>query len=175
MPERFIAFGSKIRITFAAKTDHMRIVPFLLLLSCLFMGACDKSLSPEEQLKADVEKIEKYLSDKGLTAQKTGSGLHYIITQQGTGGSPTVSSKITIKYKGYLLDGSVFDATLNGQSAVFPLSSLIQGWQEGIPLLKKGGKGTFFIPSGLGYGSSDQGSIPANSVLIFEIELINYQ
>jgi len=153
----------------------MRTIPLLLLLSALFIGACDKSLSAEEQLKADVEKIEKYLSDKGLTAQKTDSGLHYIITKVGTGGSPTVSNTIKIQYKGYLLDGTVFDATTSGQTATFPLSSLIKGWQEGIPLLKKGGKGTFLIPSGLGYGSEDKGSIPANSVLIFEITLVDYQ
>ncbi|MEI6409780.1 MAG: FKBP-type peptidyl-prolyl cis-trans isomerase [Bacteroidota bacterium] len=153
----------------------MRPIALLLFLSALFAGACHKSLSAEEQLKSDVEKIEKYLSDKGLTAQKTDSGLHYIITKEGTGGSPTVSSTIKIQYKGYLLDGTVFDATLSGQTLSFLLSELIQGWKEGIPLMKKGGKSTFFIPSGLGYGSQDKGAIPANSVLIFEITLVDYQ
>ncbi|MEI6409778.1 MAG: FKBP-type peptidyl-prolyl cis-trans isomerase [Bacteroidota bacterium] len=69
----------------------------------------------------------------------------------------------------------ILDPKPSLQMATFPLSSLIKGWQEGIPLLKKGGKGTFFIPSALGYGSQDQGAIPANSVLIFEITLVDYQ
>lgn len=152
----------------------MRVSSIMFFLFAFFLSACDKSLSPEEQLKVDVEKIEKYLTENGLTAEKTSSGLYYIITKVGTSGSPTASSTIKIQYKGYLLDGTVFDATTSGQTATFKLTSLIQGWQEGIPLLKKGGKGTFFIPSGLGYGNDDKGSIPANSVLIFEITLVDF-
>lgn len=139
------------------------------------MSSCNKDLTPEEQLKTDLELIKKYLSDNNLTANSTASGLHYIITAPGNGGSPDISSTVTVKYKGYLLDGSVFDETSGSSSATFPLSNLIEGWQEGIPLLKTGGKGTFFIPSYLGYGPSRVGTIPANSVLIFEIELVKYQ
>ncbi len=79
-----------------------------------------------------------------------------------------------VKYKGYLTDGTVFDQTTGSLSATFSLSGLIEGWQEGIPLLKKGGKGTFFLPSALGYGPSGAGSIPPNTVLIFEIELLDF-
>lgn len=152
----------------------MRTILFLLLGS-LIMSSCNKDLSPEEQLKTDLELIKKYLSDNNLTANSTASGLHYIITAPGNGGSPDINSTVTVKYKGYLLDGSVFDETSGSSSATFPLSNLIEGWQEGIPLLKTGGKGTFFIPSYLGYGPSRVGTIPANSVLIFEIELVKYQ
>ena len=79
-----------------------------------------------------------------------------------------------MRYKGYLPDGTVFDQTPGTETATFPLAGLIRGWQEGIPLLKKGGKGTFFLPSVLGYGSSGSGSIGPNEVLIFEIELVNF-
>lgn len=147
---------------------------FLSLGLFLFV-ACQKELSPEEQLQKDLELIKKYLSDNNLAADSTNSGLHYIITKEGTGSNPDINSTVTVKYKGYLLDGSVFDETSSSSTATFPLSNLIQGWQEGIPLLKKDGKGTFFIPSYLGYGSSQVGSIPANSVLIFEIELVKFQ
>ncbi|MFN9955636.1 MAG: FKBP-type peptidyl-prolyl cis-trans isomerase, partial [bacterium] len=73
-----------------------------------------------------------------------------------------------------LLDGTIFDQTTGNQTATFPLANLIPGWQEGIPLLQKGGKGTFLLPSALGYGPNPVGPIPANSVLIFEIELIDF-
>jgi len=98
--------------------------------------------------------------------------LYYIITEEGTGEHPTATSKVSVFYKGYLTNGNVFDETTNGSES-FYLSNLIEGWQIGIPILKEGGSGTFFVPSALGYGSQSTGSIPANSVLIFEISLVN--
>ena len=154
----------------------MRYLSLLLAAFGLTFFACkDKSLSPEEQLQEDIAQIQQYLKDKGLTAQSTASGLHYIITQEGTGGHPTLQNKVTVKYKGYLLDGSVFDQTSGSATASFPLSNLIPGWQEGIPLLKAGGKGTFLIPPALGYGPAGAGGdIPPNSPLVFEIEVVSF-
>ena len=152
----------------------MRFFTTLLAFAALCLFACNKDLSPEEQLQKDIELIKQYLSDKALTASSTASGLHYIITKEGTGGQPTLQNTVTVKYKGYLLDGSVFDETTGTETATFPLTNLIKGWQEGIPLLKKGGKGTFLLPSALGYGPSGSGSIPANAPLVFEIELVNF-
>jgi FKBP-type peptidyl-prolyl cis-trans isomerase FkpA len=152
----------------------MRKLLFLLI-GTFIMSSCSKDLTPEEQLQKDLDLIKQYLADNNLTASSTSSGLHYIITKQGTGGSPDINSTVTVKYKGYLLDGSVFDETNGSSTATFPLSNLIEGWQEGIPLLNTGGKGTFLIPSYLGYGRSQIGTIPANSVLIFEIELVKFQ
>jgi FKBP-type peptidyl-prolyl cis-trans isomerase FkpA len=145
----------------------------LLCLSLCLLWSCGET-TPEEQLEKDIEKIKDYLSEKNLTATQTASGLHYIINTPGSGGSPTINSKVTVKYTGMLLDGTVFDQT-GSQNATFPLANLIQGWQEGIPLLQKGGKGTFLIPSALGYGNEDVGDIPACSVLVFDIELVNFQ
>ena len=151
----------------------MRYLLFTLI-SFLFFS-CDKGLTVEQQLQADIEKIESYLADHNLTAESTASGLHYIITNQGSGGHPSLSSTVTVNYVGKLLDTEkVFDQT-TGIPVTYPLVKLIQGWQEGIPFLQKGGKGTFFIPSALGYGPSGAGSdIPANAPLIFEIELVNF-
>lgn len=146
-----------------------------LSLGLVLLVSCKKDLTPEEQLQKDLGLIRQYLADNNLTADSTSSGLHYIITKEGTGGNPPANSTVTVKYKGYLLDGTVFDETTGSSTATFPLFNLIQGWQEGIPLLKKDGKGTFLVPSYLGYGSSPVGSIPANSVLIFEIELVKFQ
>ncbi len=153
----------------------MRYLFLLLTLGGLCsLPSCKKDPSPAEQLQIDLKKIQQYLTDKGLTAQSTPSGLHYIITTEGTGGHPNLQSTVTVKYKGKFLDGAIFDETQGSNTATFPLSNLIEGWQEGIPLLKKSGKGTFLVPSALAYGPSGQGQIGANEVLLFEIELVGF-
>lgn len=153
----------------------MRYFTLLAALFALAFFSCkDDTLSPEEQFQEDIRIIRQYLTDNNLTADSTASGLHYIITQEGFGDHPNLQDSVTVKYKGYLTDGTVFDQTDDGKTAKFALSGLITGWQEGIPLLKKTGKGTFFLPSALGYGPIGIGSIPPNSVLIFEIELVDF-
>ena len=146
----------------------------LFPLFCLLFFSCNEGNTPEQQLQADIQKIENYLNDHNLTAESTPSGLHYIITEPGTGGHPSLSSTVKVNYTGKLLKNEhVFDQT-NGTPVSFPLQNLIEGWQEGIPLLQKGGKGTFFIPSALGYGPYGSGDIPGNAPLIFEIELVSF-
>ena len=148
----------------------------LILLSCLFaFSACKKDDDNDNrQAEIDEQIILDYLSDNNLTAQRDPSGIYYIITHEGDGEHPTAQSTVSVYYKGYLTDGSVFDQTGVG-TATFNLQGLIEGWQIGIPLLKEGGEGTFFIPSALGYGSQARPGIPANSVLIFEIELVEVE
>lgn len=137
----------------------------------LFVGsvACKKR-KVSNQAKEDEKLITDYIASNNLNATATGSGLYYVITTQGTGAQPNSNSTVTVKYKGYLRDGTVFDQ--NG-GATFSLANVIKGWQEGIPLFKKGGKGMLLIPSALGYGAQATGNIPANSVLIFDIELLD--
>lgn len=145
---------------------------FLFLPLLLFLLACNKDDNP--QADTDDQIIQDYLSENNIDATKHTSGLYYVITVDGAGDHPNINSTVTVRYKGYLTDGTIFDQTQGSNSATFGLSSLIEGWKIGIPLLKKEGKGTFFIPSALGYGSHATGSIPANSVLIFEIDLIEF-
>lgn len=134
-------------------------------------GSCKKK-KVIDQAAADENTITKYLSDNKLTATATGSGLHYTITTQGTGIQPSINSFITVNYKGYLTNGTIFDQSSTGGFSS-SLTTVIKGWQEGIPLFKKGGKGKLFIPSALGYGTAGSGSIPGNAVLIFDIELLD--
>jgi len=151
------------------KQLSMILVIFLLV----GLNACkkDEDLNQSEQLVADIDKIEAYLKAHNLEAEKTNSGLYYIITNEGSGSHPTTNSNVTVQYTGRLLDdGTEFDS---GTSS-FPLTSVISGWTEGIPKFKKGGRGQLFIPSYLGYGTSGSSSIPANAVLIFDIHLINF-
>lgn len=126
------------------------------------------------QAENDDEVIRKYLADNNLTAEKHASGMYYIIKEPGTGDNASANSVVTVKYKGYFTDKSVFDETKNDAVAQFPLTNLIEGWKIGVPLLKKGGKGTFLFPSKLGYGASGSGKVPANSVIIFDIELVSF-
>jgi FKBP-type peptidyl-prolyl cis-trans isomerase FkpA len=92
---------------------------------------------------------------------------------QGTGGNPTINDEVTVFYKGYFLDDSVFDQT-SSDPISFPLGNVIKGWQEGIPLFKKGGKGKLFLPSVLAYGSNPPPGFPKNAVMIFDVELVDF-
>ncbi len=140
-----------------------------LFILVLPLHSCKKKISQEE---ADEKIIKKYISDKGLNAKATGSGLYYVIDTEGTGDHPTINSTVTVVYRGTLTDGTEFDKS-STSGASFKLTSVIKGWQEGIPLFKKGGKGKLLIPSALGYGSQATGKIPASSVLIFDVELLD--
>lgn len=151
----------------------MKSIYFVAMtLAILSFSNCSKD--DVNQPAVDKERILQYLADQNIDAIEHESGLFYTIEEEGSGGHPNSNSEVLVKYKGYLLDGSVFDET--GDDAItFFLYNVITGWRIGIPLYQKGGKGKLFIPSHLGYGSFDRTGIPANSVLIFEVELLNFQ
>ncbi len=151
----------------------MKNTLFILLSILILNVGCKEKLTYQERLAKDIDIIKEHLAEKGITnVIETTSGLHYVMTKVGTGSNPTINSTVKAIYKGYFLDGEVFDESAAG--ATFPLSNVIEGWQEGIPLMKKGGKATFFIPSGLAYGPQGSGSIPANEVIAFDVELLSF-
>ena len=102
------------------------------------------------------------------------SGLAYRITESGTGVHPTDANQVTVHYTGKLIDGTVFDSSLErGEPATFPVKGVVPGFSEAIKLLGKGGKGTFYLPSSLAYGDAGAGDqIPPGATLVFEIELL---
>lgn len=107
------------------------------------------------------------------SVKTTESGLQYRIERAGNGPQPTATDVVRVHYKGTLLDGTVFDSSYErGQPAEFGLNQVIPGWSEGVALMPVGSKYTFWIPSELGYGESGGGPIPPNSMLTFEVELI---
>ncbi len=150
-----------------AKRSLFFLVIVLSFISC-------KKKDKRSQAQKDEDIIQAYISDNKLDAHATGSGLYYVMTSPGTGIQPNINSNVTVKYSGQLTNGKIFDQS-GSAGITFGLNSVIKGWQEGIPLFKKGGSGTLLIPSALGYGSQSQGSIPPNSVLVFDIDLLNVQ
>ena len=105
--------------------------------------------------------------------QTTASGLQYQVLQEGTGTvHPKPSDKVTVHYHGTLLDGTVFDSSVDrGETIQFGLNQVIKGWTEGLQLMVEGEKTRFFIPAELAYGNRAIGAIPPGSVLIFDVEL----
>jgi FKBP-type peptidyl-prolyl cis-trans isomerase FkpA len=100
--------------------------------------------------------------------------MYYQIVNPGSGATPNINSILSVRYTGTLTDGTVFDSqTVNPVS--FQLNQVILGWQVGLPLIQKGGVIRLIIPSSMGYGCQANGPIPANSILYFEVELVDVQ
>jgi FKBP-type peptidyl-prolyl cis-trans isomerase len=135
-----------------------------------------------KQIEIDEKLIEEYIKNNNYKAvKKTESGLYYLVQSQGNGAKVEANKKVTVNYTGKLLDGSVFDSNTDPKfNHVQPfeftvgIGQVIKGWDEGLQLFNVGGKGILIIPSRLGYGPRSAGpSIPANSVLVFDIEVLD--
>lgn len=145
--------------------------PYLSLLCLFLLTSCMRDFEVPDSLDQSETDIVKYIADNNLNAQRSNSGLYYIIEEEGTGTSPATDSNVTVAYKGYLLDGTVFDqSSTSGIS--FNLSQVIPGWTEGITYFKEGGQGKLIIPPHLAYGSNGTSGIPGGAVLIFDISLL---
>ena len=116
---------------------------------------------------------EKFLEENGKRAGviTTASGLQYEILVEGTGSIPNSSSKVKVRYKGTLIDGTEFDSSSAG-GVDFYVTEVIPGWTEALKMMPVGSKWKLYIPYSLGYGADVHGDIPAYSALIFEIELL---
>jgi len=123
------------------------------------------------------EEGEKFLEENGKRegVETTASGLQYEVITEGTGKRPTLNDKVSVHYHGTLLDGTVFDSSVDrGQPAEFGLTQVIAGWTEGLQLMPVGSKYTLWIPAELAYGENGMGgAIKPNSTLIFEVELLS--
>ena len=137
----------------------------------------DAGIKPDNSIKSDnnIEIGEKFLEEnkKKDGVIVTPSGLQYKVITQGKGQKPKAVDKIKVHYAGFLISGEEFDSSYKrGTPSEFRLGQVIVGWQEGLKLMPVGSKYMLYIPSGLAYGSNEKGKIPANSVLIFEVELL---
>jgi len=144
-----------------------------------------------EQLKKDTDAIDKYLAEKGITAQKTESGVRYVITQPGRGPNATSGESVKVHYSGYLLNGTYFDSSVKSVAqekglynparepyepfdVVVDRTQVIRGWHDALKTLNKGAKATFYIPSTLGYGPQRMSEvIGEDAILVFDIEVVD--
>ncbi|MEM9824017.1 MAG: FKBP-type peptidyl-prolyl cis-trans isomerase [Bacteroidota bacterium] len=132
---------------------------------------------PKTQAEKDQNTIVTYAMEKSLVLKRSLSGMYYQIIEPGEGEPPTAESKVSAHYEGQLLDGTIFDSSYQrGEPLNFKLRQVIRGWQEGLKMLRPGGKGVFLIPSRLAYVQDGFGSsIPPNTVLLFKVELLAVQ
>lgn len=144
-----------------------------LALLVLFSVSCgsDDDQGTTDFTEINDQQIQEYLEENNLEAEKSNTGLYYIIEEQGSGARPVTTDRVRVAYKGYYLNGDVFDES--GEDGVtFSLQQVIRGWTEGITYFNAGGSGILLVPSHLGYGPRDSRGIPGGSVLIFEINLL---
>lgn len=175
----FIEKGSDI--TFNVKATNLQTEEEAMADYPKLMEARQKEMDARaaKQGPLDDKKIQEYIKENNLDAKKTASGVYYVITEPGNGPTAKDGDTVSVKYKGTLLSGKEFDSSdkSNGGNPIeFPLGQnrVIKGWEEGIQQFSEGSKGILLIPSPLGYGAMAQGAdIPANSVLRFDVELVD--
>tara|TARA_R110002049_G_scaffold302258_1_gene494984 strand:- start:49050 stop:49886 length:837 start_codon:yes stop_codon:yes gene_type:complete len=154
----------------------MKNAIFTTLAIVLFTACNTNDDPPFDYSEQNDAEIVTYIETNNLDAQKCNSGLYYIIDEIGTGDTPISLDRVKVNYKGYYTNGTVFDES-DETGVSFFLEQVIPGWKEGLSYFKEGGSGKLLVPAHLAYGSYNHGSIPAGSVLIFDIELIyvNYE
>ena len=151
---------------------------FAFILSLAFAAGCkDNNGCMPIKPEAEEPAIQAFAAANGITATKHNSGLYYQVISQGSGPTPNNNSRIWVTYVGKHMDGTIFDQSLtptNFQGK--PLGELIDGWKIGLSLIQKGGQIRLIIPSSLAYGcSTTYSSMPPNSIIYFDIQLIDVQ
>ena len=162
---------------------------FVIVMTALMMAgmaSCSNNTSSNENTEEAADYGEQIKDNKTLgrefleqnakndSVTQTQSGLQYMVLKEGTGAKPGAEDTVTVHYTGKLLDGTVFDSSVDrGEPTTFPLNAVIPGWTEGLQLMSEGSEYRLFIPSELAYGSKGAGNkILPNSTLIFDVQLI---
>lgn len=146
------------------------LVTCLLIMSCTGCSKQEKGCMTVEPA-AEEPQILAYAKADSLQVTKHSSGIYYQIINPGSGGAPSQNSNVSATYIGQLLNGTTFDKQTTPTS--FNLGEVIEGWQIGIPLIKKGGRIKLIIPSAYAYGCNGNTGIPPNAVLYFDVSLID--
>lgn len=154
--------------------DYLLPVLALAIIYFIYRNQQSSKKMAAINLKAGEEFLVKNQLKEGI--QTTASGLQYQVLQEGSGSEkPTANAKVKVHYHGTLIDGTVFDSSVDrGEPIEFGLNQVIKGWTEGLQLMVIGEKTRFFIPSHLAYGNGSAGIITPGSTLIFDVELLDY-
>lgn len=165
------AMSSAFNDVFSGKEERITEEDANLLIQEYFLVLSEKK-SQEASAEGSSFLVENAKKEGVIT---TSSGLQYEIITNGTGATPTETDKVTVHYHGTLIDGTVFDSSVDrGQPATFPVNGVIPGWVEALQLMNVGSKYKLYIPSDLAYGEGGAGgSIGPNATLIFEVELLS--
>ncbi len=147
-----------------------RYLKYGLFLLSVILFACSKD-DPDVIAEKDRNKILKYLEENELEYYELDSGVFIVMEVEGSGSQPTENSIVNMSYVGMLLNGTIFDGA---NYANVNLRVTVRGFRYGVMEFSRGGQGMILIPSALGYGSNPYGSIPRNSVLIFEVEIYDF-
>jgi len=143
---------------------------FFLAIALLVIPSCGGDDGPNGSSE---DQLQAFFTENNINPVRTASGLYYVIDEPGSQEKPTPTSTVTVIYKGYFLDGDEFDSS--GDAPItFSLRNVIRGWQEGIPLFGKGGSGSLYIPAEQAYGSRGNNSIPGNTAIAFDIEVVDF-
>lgn len=150
------------------KTLLLSIVSVLLLSSC--------STYSDNDLQTFDEEIQTYISDEGLQMEKFETGMYYKVKEEGFGDEYIkLTDRVTFHYTGSFLNGEEFQKIPKNDPVTFHVRELIVGWQDALSLLKEGGEITIILPPHLGYGSKKTGLIPANSILKYELKVLEVE
>lgn len=184
-----VLLGDNLK-SFGIETEDIDLQELLKGIEAVLNGKNQQidSKTAQQEVNNKIQELQKRLAAKKLKENEvflaengkkegiktTASGIQYEVLKSGSGTvSPTANNKVKTHYHGTLIDGKVFDSSVDrGKPIDFPVTGVIQGWQEILKMMKVGDKWRVYIPPHLAYGSRPQGKIPANSILIFEMELL---
>jgi len=162
------------------KNNLIKNLAFAFLTLSIGFTACKKDNDYiAELIQKEIDDREAYIEANYPNETPTASGLYYIETEEGTGAQATTGSVVHVYYEGRYLSGGIFDSLweVDGSPFVFTIdvSNVIQGWHEGIALMKEGGRARLIIPSDLAYGANGYGSIPSYTTLVFDVKLVDVE
>lgn len=146
---------------------------WVFMLALVIVSSCKEE---DNQPEIDENLIQEYLTNNNINANRIDGGVYYVIDSLGDGSGiyPNSGSTVRVHYRGYFLDGVAFDpGNFDDTPNNFSLSNVIAGWQVGMPFFEKGSQGRLFVPSLYGYGRNGSFGVPPNSVLIFDVKVVN--
>jgi FKBP-type peptidyl-prolyl cis-trans isomerase FkpA len=156
------------------KVKRLILLPALYVV-LLFSGCVKSSSCDPNPPYSESSQILAYASANGMNMTGHPSGLYYEIVDMGTGPAPTDNSNIVITYTGKMLNGTIIDYQPTPNPSAIPLSSFVEGWRIALPLIKRGGHIRIIVPSALAYGCQEYRGLPGNTIIFYDIDLVDVQ